>query len=89
MDLYIKILNGCLYRSLNFNSFNFENKVYVCDVYCDFVIILIALFYSIFILKNELCMYLTTTGHNIADEIILMNSIKSSWCTMGENILIY
>ena len=23
-------------------------------------------------------MYLTTTGHNIADEIILMNSIKSS-----------
>ena len=34
-------------------------------------------------------MYLTTTGHNIADEVILMNSIKSSWCTMGENILIY
>ena len=31
---------------------------------------------SLFFL-NELCMYLTTTGHNIADEVILMNSIKS------------
>ena len=50
--------------------------------YCDFVIILIALFCSIFIFLDELCMYLTTTGHNIADEIILMNGIKSSWCTM-------
>ena len=34
-------------------------------------------------------MYLTTAGHNMAAEIILMNSIKSSWCTMGEKILIY
>ena len=75
--------------NFNFNSFNFENKGSVCDVYCDFVIILIALFCSIFIFLNKLCMYLTTLGHNIADEIILMNSIKSSWCTMGETTLIY
>ena len=76
-----------IYISLNFNSFNFENNGLVCDVYCDFVIILIALFCSIFF--YELCMYLTTTGHNISDEIIFMNSIKFSWCTMGENIFIY
>ena len=48
MDLYIKIPYWCLYRSLNFNSFSFETKGSVCDVYCDFVIILIVLFCSIF-----------------------------------------
>ena len=42
MDLYIKIPNCCLYRSLNFNSFNFENKGSVCDVYYDFVVIFIS-----------------------------------------------
>ena len=54
MDLYIKKTIWRLYRSLNFNSFNFENKGSVCDVYCDFVIILIALFCSIFIFLNSL-----------------------------------
>ena len=56
MDLYIKIPNLCLYRSLTFNSFNFENKGSVCDIYCDLVIILIALSCSIlFFLMNCVC----------------------------------
>ena len=59
MDVYIDHLTL---------SFNFENK----GSACDFLIILIALFCGIFILFNELCMYLTTTGHNTADEIILL-----------------
>ena len=32
-------------------------------------------------------MHSTITDHSIADEIILMNSAKCSWCTMGEKII--
>ena len=49
MDLYIQIPSGCLYTSLNLNSFNFENNGSVCDVYCDFVIIVIVILCSIYI----------------------------------------
>ena len=54
MDLYIKksLIDVYVYH-LTFNSFNFENNGSVCDVYYDFVIILIALFCSIFIFFNE------------------------------------